>query len=209
MLPVIEKPKHPFTIILGGAKVSDKIGVIDNLINKADYLLIGGGMAFTFLKAKGMEIGKSLLDEEMIDYCKNLLHKTDKIILPIDFVTSKSLDDTTCEVKKELLPDDMGLDIGKETVKLFSDYIKKSKTIIWNGPMGVFENPLYQNGTKGICEAFNKEQTVIVGGGDSASAVVNLGYKNKVTHISTGGGASLELLEGKKLPGIEEIKRGK
>ena len=208
MLPVIEKPNHPFTIILGGSKVSDKIGVIENLIDKADYLLIGGGMTYTFLKAKGLEIGKSLLDEEMLDYCKNLLDKTDKIILPVDAVTSKSLDDNTCEVKEKLLSDDMGLDIGPETVKLFSKYIEMSKTIIWNGPMGVFENPLYQNGTKGICEAFNKDQIVIVGGGDSASAVVNLGYKDKVTHISTGGGASLELLEGKELPGIEAIKVG-
>ena len=208
MLPVIEKPNHPFTIILGGSKVSDKIGVIENLIDKADYLLIGGGMAYTFLKAKGLEIGKSLLDEEMLDYCKNLLDKTDKIILPVDSVTSKSLDDNKCEIKRNLLSDDMGLDIGPETVKLFSKYIKMSKTIIWNGPMGVFENSLYQNGTKGICEAFNKDQIVIVGGGDSASAVVNLGYKDRVTHISTGGGASLELLEGKELPGIEAIKVG-
>lgn len=208
MLPVIENPQRPFTVILGGSKVSDKIGVIDNLIDKCDYLLIGGGMAFTFLKAQKMEIGKSLLDEEMLDYCKNLLNKTNKIILPVDFVVSSDLESKDCFVKDAILDDEMGLDIGPKTIQLFSNYIKKSKTIIWNGPMGVFENPLYQSGTKGICEAFNEEQIVIVGGGDSASAVVNLGYKDKVTHISTGGGASLELLEGKVLPGIKAIDEG-
>lgn len=207
MLPVISNPQKPFTVILGGAKVSDKIGVIENLIDKCDYLLIGGGMAFTFLKAKGMEIGKSLFDSEMIDYCKNLLAKTDKIILPIDFITSQSLESNECEAKEELSNDDMGLDIGKESIKLFSEYIKKSKTIIWNGPMGVFENSLYQKGTIGICEAFNSNQTIIVGGGDSASAIINLGYKDKVSHISTGGGASLELLEGKILPGVKAVDK--
>ena len=205
MLPVIKNPEHPFTVIMGGAKVNDKIGVIDNLINKCDYLLIGGGMAFTFLKAKGIEIGKSLIDEESLDYCKGLLAKTDKIILPIDYVVSDSLESSESSIKNTLTSDDMGLDIGPETVKLFEEYIKKSKTIIWNGPMGVFENPLYQNGTVGVCKAFDSNQTVIVGGGDSASAVINLGYKDKVTHISTGGGASLELLEGKDLPGISVI----
>ena len=206
MLPVMEKPELPFTVILGGAKVSDKIGVIENLIDKCDYLLIGGGMAYTFLKAQGKEIGKSLLDSEMIDYCKNLLLKTNKIILPIDNVTSKDIDSNSCEVKEELDYDDIGLDIGPKTRLLFQKYIKESKTIIWNGPMGMFENPLYCEGTKSICESFNKEQTVIVGGGDSASAVINLGYKDKVSHISTGGGASLELLEGKALPGIEILR---
>lgn len=206
IIPVIEKPDHPFTVILGGSKVSDKIGVIENLINKCDYLLIGGGMAYTFLRAEGKEIGKSLLDEESLEYCRKLLKETDKIILPIDFVTSESLDSKECEIKDELKINDMGLDIGPASVRLFSEYIKKSRTIIWNGPMGVFENPLYQNGTKGICEAFSKNQTVIVGGGDSASAVINLGYKDKVSHISTGGGASLELLEGKDLPGIKVME---
>ena len=207
MLPVMEKPELPFTVILGGAKVSDKIGVIENLIDKCNYLLIGGGMAYTFLKAQGKEIGKSLLDNEMIDYCKNLLSKTDKIILPIDNVTSKDMDSNICEVKEMLDSDDIGLDIGPKTRLLFQKYIKESKTIIWNGPMGMFENPLYSEGTKSICEAFNNNQTVIVGGGDSASAVINLGYKDRVSHISTGGGASLELLEGKLLPGIEILRR--
>ena len=207
MLPVMEKPELPFTVILGGAKVSDKIGVIENLIDKCNYLLIGGGMAYTFLKAQGKEIGKSLLDNEMIDYCKNLLSKTDKIILPIDNVTSKDMDSNSCEVKEMLDSDDIGLDIGPKTRLLFQKYIKESKTIIWNGPMGMFENPLYSEGTKSICESFNKEQIVIVGGGDSASAVINLGYKDRVSHISTGGGASLELLEGKLLPGIEILRR--
>lgn len=207
MLPVINNPKHPFTVILGGAKVNDKIGVIENLIDKCDYLLIGGGMAYTFLKAKGMEIGKSLLDGDSIEYCKNLLNKTNKIILPVDSVSSKSIESNVCENKEILDSDDIGLDIGSETIKLFSKYISESKTIVWNGPMGMFENELYQKGTKGICEAFSKDQIVIVGGGDSASAVVNLGYKDRVSHISTGGGASLELLEGKSLPGIEVLDK--
>ena len=158
-----------------------------------------------------IETVNSLLDSEIIDYCKNVLDNyKDKIILPVDAVVAKDINDNNYKVVdiNNISDTDMGLDIGPETVKLFSKYIEMSKTIIWNGPMGVFENPLYQNGTKGICEAFNKDQIVIVGGGDSASAVVNLGYKDKVTHISTGGGASLELLEGKELPGIEAIKVG-
>ncbi len=205
MLPVIENPHHPFTVIMGGSKVSDKIGVIDNLINKCDYLLIGGGMAYTFLKAKGEEIGKSLFEEEYLDYCKKLLNKTDKIILPVDHVVSKDLESTECTVKEAIASDDIALDIGPKTIKLFEKYVHESKTIVWNGPVGMFENPLYQNGTKSICAMFNKNQTVIIGGGDSASAVINLGYKDNVTHISTGGGASLELLEGKELPGIKVI----
>ena len=206
MLPVINNPLHPFTVILGGSKVSDKIGVIDNLIDKCDYLLIGGAMAYTFLKAKGISVGKSLVEDDYLDYCKELLHKTDKIILPVDNIVSDSLESEKCQVVKEINAPYMGLDIGPETTKLFSKYIKESKTIIWNGPMGVFENKLYQSGTIGICESFNNNQTVIVGGGDSASAVINLGFKDRVSHISTGGGASLELLEGKSLPGIEVIK---
>ncbi len=205
MLPVINNPTHPFTVILGGSKVSDKIGVIKNLIDKCDYLLIGGGMAYTFLKAEGKEIGKSLVEDEYLDYAKELLGKTDKIILPVDNVVSDSLESTTSRITKDINPDEMGLDIGPETVELFRKYITLSKTIVWNGPVGVFENPLYQNGTKSICAMFNKEQIVIIGGGDSASAVINLGYKDNVTHISTGGGASLELLEGKDLPGISVI----
>ena len=204
-LPVINNPERPFIVILGGSKVSDKIGVIENLINKCDYLLIGGGMAFTFLKAQGIEIGDSLLDSESLDYCRKLLTNTDKIILPIDYVVSENLQSDKCEIKNIIGKHEMGLDIGPKSVELFEKYIKKGKTIVWNGPMGVFENPLYQNGTIGICKAFSHNQTVIVGGGDSSSAVINLGYKNKITHISTGGGASLELLEGKNLPGISII----
>ena len=205
MLPVINNPIHPFTVILGGSKVSDKIGVIDNLLDKCDYLLIGGGMAYTFLKAKGMEIGKSLCEDDYLDYCKKLLSKTDKIILPIDSVVSVSLESAESHETDIISQDEMGLDIGSKTIEIFKKYIEKSKTIIWNGPMGVFENPLYAKGTKKICEMFTKNQTVIIGGGDSASAVINFGYSDKVSHISTGGGASLELLEGKELPGIKVI----
>lgn len=205
MLPVIDNPNRPFTIIMGGSKVSDKIGVIDNLIDKCDYLLIGGGMAYTFLKAKGIEIGKSLFEEDYLDYCSNLINKTNKIILPIDHVVSIDIESPNCTVKDNIEKNDIALDIGPKTIELFRSYITKSKTIIWNGPVGMFENKLYQNGTESICKMFNKNQTVIIGGGDSASAVINLGYKDNVTHISTGGGASLELLEGKSLPGISII----
>lgn len=207
MLPVINNPDHPFTVILGGSKVSDKIGVIDNLIDKCDYLLIGGGMAYTFLKSMGKNIGKSLCEDDYLDYCKKLLDKTDKIILPVDNVVSNSLESDTCHITDKINDDEMGLDIGPKTIELFKEFIKKSKTIVWNGPMGVFENKLYQSGTKGICESFDNNQVVIIGGGDSASAVINFGYQDKVSHISTGGGASLELLEGKVLPGIEVISK--
>lgn len=205
MLPVINNPTHPFTVILGGSKVSDKIGVIENLINKCDYLLIGGGMAYTFLKAQGKEIGKSLCEDDYLNFAKDMLAKTNKIILPIDSVVSDSLESETCRVVDDIGREEMGLDIGPKTIDLFKKYISLSKTVVWNGPVGVFENKLYQNGTKSICEMFNNDQTVIIGGGDSASAVINLGYKDRVTHISTGGGASLELLEGKELPGISII----
>lgn len=207
MLPVIDHPMHPFTVILGGSKVSDKIGVIKNLTPKCDYLLIGGGMAYTFLKANGQKIGQSLCEDDYLDYCKELLGGTNKIILPVDSVVSTSLESDKCHITVTINNDEMGLDIGPKTIETFSEYIKKSQTIIWNGPMGVFENTLYQGGTKGICEAFNQNQTVIVGGGDSASAIINFGYRDKVSHISTGGGASLELLEGKTLPGIEVISK--
>ncbi len=205
MLPVINNPTHPFTVILGGSKVSDKIGVIKNLIPKCDYLLIGGGMEYTFLKAKGIEVGKSIVEDDYLDYAKELLSTTDKIILPVDNVVSDSLESETSHITKEISVNEMGLDIGPETIELFRKYIMDSKTIVWNGPVGVFENKMYQNGTKSICAMFTKDQTVIIGGGDSASAVINLGYKDNVTHISTGGGASLELLEGKDLPGISII----
>jgi phosphoglycerate kinase len=205
MLPVINNPKHPFVVIMGGSKVSDKIGVIDNLIDKCDYILIGGGMSYTFLKAKGMEIGKSLLEEDYLDYCKNLLHNTKKIILPVDHVVSKSMEDDKPVIKENIDTDDIALDIGPETIKLFREYLDKAETIIWNGPVGMYENKLYQNGTKSLCESFNKDKTIIIGGGDTAACINTLGYSDRVTHISTGGGASLELLEGKDLPGIKVI----
>ena len=203
LLPAINEPKKPFTVILGGAKVSDKIGVIENLVNKADYILIGGGMAFTFLKASGVEIGSSLLDKENIEFCKKMLkeHK-DKLILPIDVVT----DLKECFIT-DITKEEKGLDIGSKTVKLFKQYLENSKTIIWNGPVGMFEEEKYSNGTKGICEILkNIDAVKIAGGGDTASAVKNFGYEKVFTHISTGGGASLELLEGKVLPGIAIIK---
>ena len=203
LLPAINNPDRPFTVILGGSKVSDKIGIIENLVMKADYILIGGGMAFTFLKAGGVEIGDSLLDEDSIDFCKKMLkeHK-DKLILPIDVVTNLK----ECFIT-DITKEEKGLDIGPKTVKLFKQYLDNSKTIIWNGPVGMFENDKYSNGTKGICEILkNIDAVKIAGGGDTASAVKNFGYEQAFTHISTGGGASRELLEGKELPGIAIIK---
>jgi phosphoglycerate kinase len=205
MLPVINNPEYPFVVILGGAKVSDKIGIIENLIDKVDKILIGGGMAYTFLKAKGLNVGNSLVEEEKLDYCKDLLKKTNKIVLPIDHVCSKEIGGEAV-TKGFLDKDDMGLDIGPETVSIFEAYIKSAKTIVWNGPLGVCENPLYTNGTIGVCKLLDKNNAkIIVGGGDTAAAVISLGYKDNVTHISTGGGASLELLEGKELPGVAII----
>lgn len=205
----LDNPERPMTVILGGSKVSDKIGVISSLVKKADYILIGGGMAYTFLKAKGMEIGSSLLDSDNIDFCKEILaNYGDKVILPIDSVVTCDIDKH--EVVREVtsIPSDMmGVDIGTKTIELFSKYLDKSKTIIWNGPVGVFEIPDFSKGTKALCEVLSKsDATTIIGGGDTGSAVINLGYKDKVTHISTGGGASLELMEGKILPGIDIIK---
>ena len=206
---VLENPERPFTFILGGSKVSDKIGLIENLIKKADNILIGGGMAYTFLKASGINIGKSLLDEENIEFCKKILEENkDKIILPIDSVNAKDVDSIGRECFiNEIQDDEMGLDIGYNTVKLFKTYLENSKTIVWNGPVGMFEKEEFSKGTKAICEILkNIDATKIIGGGDTGSAVINLGYKEYMTHISTGGGASLELLEGKKLPGIEIIE---
>ena len=206
----IENPKRPFTVILGGSKVSDKIGVIENLVKIADNILIGGGMAFTFLKSLDINIGKSLLDEENIEFCKNILKTNkDKIILPIDVVTSTNVDKK--ENKKECFISDMkendiGLDIGHQTIKLFKTILDESNTIIWNGPVGKFEMEDYSNGTKELCEIIKDKEITIIGGGDTASAVINLGYKDAFTHISTGGGASLEMLEGKVLPGIDIIE---
>ena len=211
----VENPVRPFVAILGGAKVADKLNVINNLLEKCDTLIIGGGMAFTFLKAKGYEIGNSLVDEEKIDYCKEMLAKADKlgkkIYLPVDTVAAKSfpnpidseIEVTTVEAMN--IPSDMmGLDIGAKSAKLFADAIKSAKTVVWNGPMGVFENPILAKGTVAVAEAMAeaKDCTTIIGGGDSAAAVAQLGFADKMSHISTGGGASLELFEGKILPGI-------
>lgn len=208
---VINNPKRPFTVILGGAKVADKIGVIENLVKKADYILIGGGMAYTFLYSKGLEIGKSLLDSESVDFCKSMLKDySDKIILPIDSVNGLSIEHgTSVNITSvdSINKDYIGLDIGEGTIDLFTKYIMESNTIVWNGPVGYSEIEEFSNGTKKLLEVLkNSKKDVIIGGGDTASAAINFGYKDAFKHISTGGGASLELLEGKKLPGIECIK---
>ena len=206
----LENPKRPFAVILGGSKVNDKIKVIENLVTKADYILIGGGMAFTFLQAKDIEIGKSILDEENISFCKEIMSKyPDKIILPIDTVCSKKIDEESTFQNKfitDLKTDDIGLDIGFNTVKLFCEYLNECKTVIWNGPVGMCEIKNYQEGTRKLCEFLSKlDSSVIIGGGDTAAAVISLGFKDSFTHISTGGGASLELMEGKILPGVDII----
>ncbi len=206
----MKNAEKPLSIILGGSKVSDKISLIENLAQIADYILIGGGMAYTFLKASGIEIGSSLLDEDSIPFCQKMLRQySDKIILPIDSVNAVEIKENTeyreCFIN-EIKPNEIGLDIGYNTVKLFRSYLEKSKTIIWNGPVGMFEVKPFDQGTKAICEVLkNIPAKKIVGGGDTASAVIQLGYQNIFDHISTGGGASLELLEGKKLPGVEVI----
>ena len=207
----VNNPERPFTVVLGGAKVSDKIGVIKNLVNRADHILIGGGMMFTFLKAKGYEIGTSLLDEESIDFCKEMLaNYADKLVLPVDVLCALEMSEEASVRHTDVAsinPDEMGLDIGEETVALFTKYLNESKTIVWNGPVGAFEYANFASGTKALCDALaGLDATVIVGGGDSASAAIKFGYKDKYTHISTGGGASLELLEGKELPGIAIIE---
>ena len=202
--------ERPFTVILGGSKVSDKIGVIENLVNIADYILIGGGMAYTFLSAAGFNIGSSLLDSENIEFCKSMLGKyPDKIILPTDSIVTKEVSENSPYMEKYITDfdnDDIGVDIGHSTVKLFKETLVNSKTVIWNGPVGIFEMDNFSKGTKELLEILSKlDAKVIIGGGDTASAAINFGYKDAFSHISTGGGASLELLEGKKLPGIESI----
>ena len=216
MADTLENPESPFVAILGGAKVADKLNVISNLLEKCDTLVIGGGMAYTFLKAKGGKIGNSLVDDEKIDYCLEMLQKAESlgktILLPVDTVAAKSFPNPidapidTVVVDSMNIPDDMmGLDIGPETKKAFAAAVANAKSVIWNGPMGVFENPILAEGTKAVAaslaNAYGKA-TTIIGGGDSAAAVQVLGYADKMTHISTGGGASLELFEGKVLPGI-------
>ncbi|WP_342275259.1 phosphoglycerate kinase [Spiroplasma endosymbiont of Cantharis lateralis] len=206
----IDKPEHPFIAIIGGAKVSDKIGVIDNLLEKADKIIIGGGMAYTFFKAQGHNIGKSLCEEDKVALAKQYLDKSNgKIILPIDSANNKDFKDTPATISGVDLPDDvMGLDIGPKSIKLFEDILKDAKTVAWNGPMGVFEFEHYNKGTLAVCEAIAnlKNSFTLIGGGDSAAAAIQLGFKEKFTHISTGGGASLEYMEGKVLPGVEAIQ---
>lgn len=209
----LDEPERPLIAILGGAKVSDKIGVIENLLNIVDTLLVGGGMAYTFLKAKGHNVGTSLLEEDKIELAKSLMHmavsQDVSLVLPEDIVIAKEFKNDTeiRTVNIDSIPDDMmGLDIGPKTRERFSEIINDGKTIIWNGPMGVFEMDNFANGTNAIAKALADSQgTTIVGGGDSASAIEKAGYADKITHISTGGGASLELLEGKVLPGIDAI----
>ena len=210
-LSVLDNPEHPFIVVLGGAKVADKIGVIENLVKKADKILIGGGMAFTFLKAKGYEIGKSLLDEENIDFCKNVLKDyEDKIVLPVDFaVTNEFTNDEEYRTKSvdNISSDEMGLDIGKETLELYESILDTAKIVIWNGPLGVYEFEKYKVGTDELLKyVVDNNIKTILGGGDIVAAATTAGYKDKVYHASTGGGATLEYLEGKKLPGIEAIK---
>ncbi len=210
----VENPVRPFVAILGGAKVADKLNVIDNLLEKADTLIIGGGMAFTFLKAKGYEIGKSLVDMEKIDYCKEMMAKADKLgkklLLPIDTTVADGFPDPidapidVTVVDSNAIPADKeGLDIGTKTAELFANEVKSAKTVVWNGPMGVFENPTLAKGTLSVAQALaDSSATTIIGGGDSAAAVNQMGLGDKMSHISTGGGASLEFLEGKELPGV-------
>lgn len=207
----VDNPAHPYVAILGGAKVSDKIGVISELINKADKVLVGGGMMFTFLKALGKNIGKSLCEDDKLDLAKELLEKANgKIVLPVDTVCAKEFKDEPGVVKSvdDIASDELGLDIGPKTLELFADTLKGAKTVVWNGPMGVFEMTNFASGTLGVCEAIANltGANTIVGGGDSVAAVEKLGYASKFTHVSTGGGASLEYLEGKTLPGIACIE---
>lgn len=213
----VNSPERPFVAILGGAKVADKLSVIENLLTKVDTLIIGGGMAYTFLKAQGMEVGTSLVDNEKLDYCKDMLAKAKEkgvqLLLPVDTAVAANFPDPidgqidVSYVDVDAIPaDKMGLDIGPKTIETFAAAVKAAKTVVWNGPMGVFENPVLAAGTKEIAKALAEtDATTVIGGGDSAAAVMQLGYADKMTHISTGGGASLEYLEGKVLPGIDCI----
>ena len=213
----VENPVRPFVAILGGAKVADKLNVISNLLEKCDTLIIGGGMAYTFLKAQGYEVGTSLVDDTKINYCKEMLEKAKAngktLLLPVDTVTAAEFPnpiDAEIEVvtydSNKIPADRMGLDIGEKTQALFADAVKTAKTVVWNGPMGVFENPVLSKGTVAVAQALaDTDATTIIGGGDSAAAVMQLGFADKMSHISTGGGASLEYLEGKVLPGVAAI----
>ncbi|MBQ9375661.1 MAG: phosphoglycerate kinase [Ruminococcus sp.] len=213
----VEDPVRPFVAILGGAKVADKLNVINNLIEKCDTLIIGGGMAYTFLKAQGKEVGTSLVDDTKIDYCKEMIEKAEKagkkLLLPVDTtITATFPDPIDAEIDVEVVDSDaipadkMGLDIGTKTAELYAQAVKSAKTVVWNGPMGVFENPILAKGTIAVAKSLAEtDATTIIGGGDSAAAVIQLGFADKMSHISTGGGASLEYLEGKVLPGIDVI----
>ena len=206
----VDNPERPLVAILGGAKVSDKIAVIENLLEKADKVIIGGGMAYTFMKAQGKEIGISLCENDKVEYARELMAKAgDKLVLPIDTVVAKefSNDAPSRVAAGDIQPDEEGLDIGPKSVELFKKTLEGAKTVIWNGPMGVFEMPNFAKGTIGVCEAIANLEgaTTIIGGGDSATAAISLGYAEKFSHISTGGGASLEYLEGKVLPGIDSL----
>ena len=213
----VDDPVRPFVGILGGAKVADKLAVISNLLEKCDTLIIGGGMAYTFLKAKGYGVGTSLVDDEKVGYCGEMIEKAEKLgkklYLPVDTVIAKEFPNPidapieTETVASDSIPADcMGLDIGEKTRELFADAVRSAKTVVWNGPMGVFENPVLAKGTNAVAEALAETDAItIVGGGDSAAAVKQLGYKDRITHVSTGGGASLEFLEGKELPGVAAI----
>lgn len=210
-LQVLRENNHPFVVILGGSKVQDKIGVIENLVTKADKIMIGGGMAYTFLKAKGINIGKSILDEENIDFCKRILEEyKDKIVLPIDNVVTEEYSN---DVPYKTIPvnqineNEMGLDIGEETIKLFSDVLTTAKMVFWNGPLGVYEFSNFTKGTERVLEKLvNIDAITILGGGDIVAAASKLGYKDKVSHASTGGGVTLEFMEGKELPGVVSIQ---
>ncbi|SUM32040.1 phosphoglycerate kinase [Staphylococcus gallinarum] len=208
---VVENPEKPVVAILGGAKVSDKIGVITNLLNIADKVLIGGGMSYTFFKAQGKEIGLSLLEEDKVDFAKDLLERAgDQIVLPVDCKVAKefSNDAEITEVSVDDIPADQeAMDVGPKTVELFKEQLQGAHTVVWNGPMGVFELSNFAKGTIGVCEAIAglKDANTIIGGGDSAAAAISLGYADDFSHISTGGGASLEYLEGKELPGVVAI----
>ncbi|NMB37964.1 MAG: phosphoglycerate kinase [Firmicutes bacterium] len=209
----VNNPKRPFLAILGGAKVKDKIAVIESLLNKVDILIIGGGMAYTFLKAKGYEVGNSLLDKERVEFCRGIMQQAEaknvKLLLPVDVVAAKEFaaDAENKIVAADNIPGNwQGLDIGPKTISLFSEAINEAATVVWNGPMGVFEWPAFASGTNNIAEALAKSKAItIIGGGDSAAAVEQAGLAHEITHVSTGGGASLEFLEGKELPGVASL----
>lgn len=209
-LQKLDNPERPFVVILGGSKVKDKIGVIENLVHKADKILIGGGMAYTFLYALGHNIGKSILDEESVDFCKSIMKSySEKIILPVDIAVTKEFSnevDFNVVKIEEINDDDMGMDIGEETIKLFSSFLDNSKTVFWNGPLGVYEFSNFIKGTNEMLKKLSQLNNItILGGGDVVASATSLGYKDKLTHLSTGGGVTLEYMKGKKLPGIEAI----